>query len=104
MPKASGVSTALLDYFQERPGEVITIDKVVKAFPQWERRQLMSGIYNLSKSDAGKNIEPLQQGVWRLVTESRGKEHMQFEIVKTATTHMIGLDDEGNVYKITQLG
>jgi hypothetical protein len=119
MSRATGVGTALLTYFQERPGQVVTIDQLMKHF-NLDRKQVQGNMYNLRKKEYGAEIELLQQGMWRLAPPANKQgelrpppgmkvhqpDHMQFEILKTTPDgkHMVGTDDEGNIYKITLLG
>jgi hypothetical protein len=116
--RATGISQTLVTYFQERPNQVVTIAELEKSLPQWDRRQLFGGMYNLLQKDVGEGIELLRTGIWRYcpntATELRPPpgmkvhqpDHMQFEILKTTPDgkHMVGTDDEGNIYKITLLG
>jgi hypothetical protein len=112
--RASGISTALLTYFQEHADKVVTVDQLMKQF-NLERTQASSNVYNLRKKV--KNIEHLAQGMWRYVSEPIKKdeeirpasgyepESRTFDILKTTPDgkHMVGTDDEGNIYKISLL-
>jgi hypothetical protein len=133
MSRAFGITSALLTYFQERPGQVVTIDQLVKHF-KLERKKIQGNMYNLRQNVGGESIEALRSGMWRYVDskttkttaevmrESSGESAApkqlrpppgankqdstkHFEILKTSEDgkHMVGMDDTGNVYKITHL-
>jgi hypothetical protein len=115
--RASGISTALLTYFQDRPDRVITIDQLMKDL-KLSRTQASGNVYNLRSKKAGQDIELLQQGMWRYNSTKKAEEvrpapghkvheveSKTFDILKTTPDgkHMVGTDDEGNIYKISLL-
>jgi hypothetical protein len=114
MERASGASTAFLNYLQERQGKVVTIDEMEKVFAgKFDRRQIMSNMGNLINSASGTMVERLQTGVWRFVGDevrpapgvSQIVDTMDFLIVKTSEDgiHMVGIDDKGGIYKISKV-
>jgi hypothetical protein len=118
MARASGIATALLTYFQERPDKVITVDVLMKHF-NVTREQVSGNVYNLRKREVGKDIEQLAHGMWRYVTKKEKVAEeirpapgmpkfdgtITVEIIKVSEDgkHRVGMDNEGNVYKITLL-
>lgn len=107
--KAVGIGTTIYTFFQEHPDQPVTIDQLMKLYPDWTRTQLNSAVYNLNLRPY-VNLETLSAGVWRLNTTTaapttdNGREKITIELLKETDEYSIGLDDDGNVYKITLLG
>lgn len=102
--RATGIVGNLWTYFQEHPGKVITVAELQKEFPQYDRRQFVANMYNLLLKDYAKNIERLENGVWRLRNKEDSKDGtLTVTIIKEADDFIISVDESGNVYKMIHI-
>jgi hypothetical protein len=101
---ATGISSALLFFFQKNPNRSVTIDELVEAFPSYERHALMNNVRNLRTTEAGKAIRSVKSGVWELVTGNGSVNAVTFTVLKETEDTYILEDEAGNLYKAVLIG
>ena len=104
MVKAVGIGTALLHFFQENPNRAVTIDELMKAFPQWDRHQLLSAVSNTRKTNVGSVIEVLGTGVWKLPNENTESDKMTFSVLKATDSQLVLEDANGDIWRAEFVG
>lgn len=96
-----GAKRDVMHYLKEHTNQVITLQDLMQALPQWEDRQLLNTMNGLLKTYEG--LTKQATGVWKHV-ENDGQDKKTFTILKETDEYYLLMDDEGHVYRAVYLG
>jgi len=110
-PRATGIHSQLLTAIKNSEGKLVTVEELMKQFPQYTRTKIMSNVLSLmNSSKAGTYIKRIQTGVWRWEDDTTARqEHKSqnvilVEVVREKPDLKIVVDEDDIVYKMTRLG
>lgn len=97
-----GAKRDVLHFLKEHPNQVITLQDLMEAMPQWEDRQLLATMNGLLKSEF-EGLIKTATGVWKYETANTATV-WELEILKETEEYWLCTDKEGSVYRVTYLG